>query len=747
MTKHTKMKTKQYKKWWLLVVWIALVNPILAQTIQKPGSKNHKTTFAIVTDSRTAKEAATEIDAYRQALEAKGLGTYLVAHDWTKPEEIREILQNLYQEKKRLEGAVLVGDIPIAMIRDAQHLTSIFKMDQRHDWKRSSVPSDRFYDDFHLKFNFIKQDSTENNYFYYSLDAASPQHIQLSIYTARIKPPTVPGKDKYEQIREYLTKATFQHRQASRPLQHMANYSGHGYHTESMDAWAAERLALREELPQLFRPGSTATFLNFRMEPAMKHAVLNSLQNDNTDLFILHHHGSDDLQLLNGYPYVSNPQPSIDNVKRYLRNKIQDTHDRGADVEARKQYFHESLGVPIEWMTDALSDSVLLADSLLNASTDIHISDLIHNPPNARFVVLDACDNGAFHHSDYIAGHYPFGEGQNIAVFANSVGVAQDLWANEHLGLLPYGVRLGQWFKQVAYLESHLFGDPTFAFDGSYDIDLNQALTYPEKNIKIWSDATESGIPAIESLALKQYYWMSETRASELLKEKFNSSPHDIVRLQALLMLYRLDDSNYLEVLEKSLLDPYELTRRFAVTMVGENGDKKWLPEIMRLAVQDRYSERIQTKIRQVLPFFLADDAIEELDRQLDKSPWLSDKEALRKRLYQNLVNQQQSFAKNYQTPPNDFSETKQLLGAIRMMRAYRYHQAVPFVLEIIANEAASEDIKVTALEALSWFSKSYNRSVILEACQKLIDNSTTPLAVQSQARKTKAILQDNLRF
>lgn len=61
MTKHTKMKTKQYKKWWLLVVWIALVNPILAQTIQKPGSKNHKTTFAIVTDSRTAKEAATEI--------------------------------------------------------------------------------------------------------------------------------------------------------------------------------------------------------------------------------------------------------------------------------------------------------------------------------------------------------------------------------------------------------------------------------------------------------------------------------------------------------------------------------------------------------------------------------------------------------------------------------------------------------------------------------------------------------------
>ena len=26
-----------------------------------------------------------------------------------------------------------MGDIPVAMIRDAQHLTTAFKMDQRHD--------------------------------------------------------------------------------------------------------------------------------------------------------------------------------------------------------------------------------------------------------------------------------------------------------------------------------------------------------------------------------------------------------------------------------------------------------------------------------------------------------------------------------------------------------------------------------------------------------------------------------------
>jgi len=34
------------------------------------------------------------------------------------------------------------------MIRDAQFLTSAFKMDQKRPWQQSSIPSDRYYDDF-----------------------------------------------------------------------------------------------------------------------------------------------------------------------------------------------------------------------------------------------------------------------------------------------------------------------------------------------------------------------------------------------------------------------------------------------------------------------------------------------------------------------------------------------------------------------------------------------------------------------
>ncbi len=738
-------------KTWAPVLLFALlmgsVAPLAGQTVQEPRVNGGKTTFAIVVDARTAAAVANEIDAYRSALEAKGLGTYLVAHDWTRPEEIRSILQALHARKPRLEGAVLVGDIPIPMIRDAQHLTSIFKMNQRVDWKRSSVPSDRFYDDFDLKFSFIKRDSTERGYFYYSLDADSPHEIRMDIYTARIKPPLVEGKDAHTQIGEYLAKAARQHRTAPMPLRTMASYSGHGYHSESMDAWAAERMALKEELPQLFVPGGKSTFLNFRMDPMMKHALLNTLQDGNTDLVVLHHHGSDDLQLINGYPYVSNPQPSIDNIKRYLRNKIQDTHSSGGDVEARKRYFHEWLGVPIAWMDDAIADSVLLADSLLNASTDIHIADLRRFPPGTPFVLLDACDNGAFHRADYIAAHYPFGEGENIAVFANSVGVAQDLWANEHLGLLAYGVRLGHWLKQVAYLESHLFGDPAFAYAGSYDADLNEALAYPEAHRKTWRGGADSGIPAIESLALKQFYWQEGVAASARFRRKVEHSPYAVVRQQALLMLNRLDDANYHDALLIALRDPHELTRRFAITMVGEHGGNEWLPEMVRMAVHDRYSERIQSKLRQALAVFPPEEARKALDAELAASPRISDIDLLRERIAQTLNGQQRTLEQQYQATPADFSDTKALASAIRTLRGYRYHQAIPFVIAVISKEDAPEEIKVAGLEALAWFGKSYRKDAIIAHCQSWIDDPGTAGAVRTQALKTKAILEYNQRF
>ena len=94
----------------------ALLQGNMAQTIVKPSVQT-KTTFAIVTDSKSYEEAKPEIDAYRASVEQEGLGTYLVIDDWKTPQPIREVLKQLHADKKApLEGCALVGDIPVPMI-------------------------------------------------------------------------------------------------------------------------------------------------------------------------------------------------------------------------------------------------------------------------------------------------------------------------------------------------------------------------------------------------------------------------------------------------------------------------------------------------------------------------------------------------------------------------------------------------------------------------------------------------------
>ena len=131
------------------MAWILTIG-MNAQTIVKPSVKT-KTTFAIVTDTKSYEEAKEEIDAYRTSVEKEGLGTYLIVDDWKTPQPIRELLIQLHADKKApLEGCVFLGDIPIPMLRDSEHLCSAFKAANKKNWYKSSVPSDRYYDDFDL---------------------------------------------------------------------------------------------------------------------------------------------------------------------------------------------------------------------------------------------------------------------------------------------------------------------------------------------------------------------------------------------------------------------------------------------------------------------------------------------------------------------------------------------------------------------------------------------------------------------
>ena len=163
--------------------------------------------FAIVIDQKSYNEAKAQVDAYASVVEQlHGMKSYIVIDRWQVPDSIRAALIRMHSQKQDpVIGAVLVGDIPVAMVRDAQHMTSAFKMDQRRDRRESSVPSDRYYDDFGLRFRPLGKDA-EEPYFYYSLTADSRQNVQPTIYSGRIRPTDAGGTSRYEKLRAYLTK-------------------------------------------------------------------------------------------------------------------------------------------------------------------------------------------------------------------------------------------------------------------------------------------------------------------------------------------------------------------------------------------------------------------------------------------------------------------------------------------------------------------------------------------------------------
>jgi len=717
---------------------------VQAQQIEKPNVKT-PTSFAIVIDANSYAQLKQEVAAYKKAIEARGMGTYVIAHHWTRPDEIRAVLQKLHGQSPKLEGAVLVGDIPVPMIRDAQHLTSAFKMDQRRNWKSSSVPSDRYYDDFDLQFNFLKQDSTQPNLFYYALSPTSPQRIDMDIYTARMKPPVQEGGNAVEKLRSYLQKVV-REKSENNHLNDVFVFTGHGYNSESLNSWAGEQIALREQFPDLFRPNNSIKFMNFRMSTHMKFNIISELQREELDMAIFHDHGSDDVQLLNGYPYVSNPQPSIENIRRYLRSKIRAAAGRkGGDVEATKKRFVESLGVPMAWMEDALVDSVRIADSIWDAGTEFTIADIRHVQPNARFVMVDACLTGSFHLDDYLAGYYPFNNGKTVVALANSVGVLQDLWPDEMLGLLQHGVRIGNWMKHIAYLETHLFGDPTYHFSGnSKTLDLNAAIVLKRDNAAYWEKYLKHASADMQCLAMEKLLRIKGVGAAAMLRNQYFTSPYGVVRMEALNCLALINNDDFKKVLLAACKDPYELVRRQAAYLLADIGSDDMIAPAIELYINDNHSKRVAGKAKDALAFMDSKKVKELLPSVIARHPHLHNA----KKELDYLMSQQRytefKIDRDMKVVMDKSKPVKERLSEITIFRNYNYHSEVPKLITLALDASEDLSVRITTVEALGWFFHSYQAPKIIAACEKLSGDAATPEALKLQAMKTIRILKEN---
>ena len=702
----------------------------------------HPTSFAIIVDSVTYAHVGNAVQAYRDAVEQEGLSTYIVIDRCAKPEDVRRVIRTLWQQKPRLEGIVLVGDIPIPMIRDAQHLTSAFKMDQeRFSWEDSSVPSDRYYDDFDLKFEFQKKDSANPLLFYYTLTPDSPQRIERDIYSGRIMPQPETGS-RHELIGRYLHRLAKEKDRNNR-LDHALFITGHGYNSESLSSWENEYLSIREQLPQLFQADSRITDLYHAMTPALKDIALHSLQQPDLDLAVFHAHGSDTEQYLSGYPQGESIQGNVEAVKRFVRSKLRQANRRNKSLEETKRHYKQNYGIPSEWFESTFDDSVILQDSLLSASLNIHVDDIQTISPQADIVIFDQCFNGAFINTPYVAGEYLFGNGTVIVGIANSVNVKQDIWASEFIGLLQHGVRIGLWHQNRNMLETHLFGDPTYHFrDDEYER-LNRLMVLDVHSISKWKRMAKSDQPILRALALSILFQNRGPEMETELIRLYRTDPAFTPRMQALKCLAQLRTQSFEDLLKESISDPYEFIRRISAVWMGEVGREEYLPYLAERIMTDA-SERVGFQSRQAMEVINPSRASEVMIQYLEKSRAsmfesfkdkgrISSFEHAAEWVYDDLIPRMQDKERPFRARNS----------AIRTFRSYKYHMAVPALLERVQDPTEDVEIRVSAMEALGWFTFSYRRPEIMEVCQKLSSGGQYDVPVRDEALKTFQRLQD----
>ena len=675
----------------------------------KACSRRAATSFAIITDSRTYANCSAEILQYKEVLEDEGLGTYIVHADWTCPDQVRETILKLSRRKPALEGIVLLGDIPVVMVREAQYLTTAFKMNEAL-WPEfeSSVASDRFYDDFDLKFDFIKRDSLRNDVFYYRLSEQGSQTLRPDIYSARMKVPGVMEGDRYEIMRSYLKKVCEAHRNPG-TLDRMRYFAGHGYNSDCLTLWRQKPLAFRENFPFCFSSSVAGSFLNFRQNDAMKFALFTELQRPGTDFFMFSEHGAYDTQYINTNARAEGLEECVDKLK----GKIASMFRKYKGTPDEEPFIHEALDSLFHLDRAMLSDSSLavfaLRDSARAVDVNISLNDIMSIRSNPRVIVFNACYNGSFHREDgYVAGCHVFGKGDCVVAQGNTVNVLQDKWEDKLLGYLSIGERIGMWQKEQPYLESHLIGDPTFRFLPHDETEkealerLHRNLTSGKQDAGYWQSLLKSDIPVLRSAAVTRL--ASDSAYSGRIYEVFCNDPALTVRLHALNALATLRDENLRKAVEKGLEDSSEGIVRTSCRLAAAMGDTTLIPALGKAAARKdmfRVSD------------FVAPDAIAILsgDKGRGQVAAASDK---------------------------SLSEKKRM-NAVRSFRNDRLGAAVPVLLSIVGSDDESESLRKAACEALGWYSQNVAAGRIAEDLSAILhkDGNTIPEVVGKEIVKT----------
>lgn len=678
--------------------------------VEKFGVKS-STTFAIITDSETLSKCAEEFHAYKQVLEEEGLGTYIISADWKGPEEVKAEILALAGKKPRLEGVVFAGDIPIVKVCQGQHLTTAFKMNEE-TWpmEESSVPSDRFYDDFDLSFDFICRDTVETDVFYYRLSEEGAQHLCPDIYSARMKVPAVMKGDKYEIMRKYLRKVVDAHRQ-NNALDNLTFFAGHGYNSDCLTLWRQKPIVFREYFPYVFSQASHNRFLNFREDRHMKWNLLSEVARKDVDLFVFSEHGAPDTQYINESKVADNLDEDMDYLRRSLAESYKYYAGKGHGEDFMKEAVEQEYRLSRKDFSDSAMAAYAASDSLEYAQANIFLDDIMKGHSNANMIVFNACYNGSFHNREgYVAGCHVFGDGECIVAQGNTVNVLQDKWEDKLMGYISIGERVGMWQKEVAYLESHLIGDPTFRFTPHDKAEeklrdkLHNDLVFNELNPSVWEKYTYSDNSLLRCAGITHLGYIDAKAAHKRAAEMFGD-PSWTVRIHAFNTLATDPDADFATYVRIGLEDIYEVVARNSVRMAAALGDISLIPDVK--AFKKAHPEMVRASGH------AADDAVA-------------------------LLSGTGHYSKSTEGAADKEKPVKKRVNDIRTFRNGRSIFAVDPLLHIVGDASDDLYVRTVACETLGWYEQSVRRGEIIESLSGMLVNGTDiPQQIQAEIKKT----------
>ncbi|SKC04545.1 hypothetical protein SAMN05660841_03847 [Sphingobacterium nematocida] len=251
----------------LLAFFCTLLSSYAQLKIEKPTLTSTNKAFAIVIDEESYLHTKDAVKVYQKAVESDGTPTYIISGTFARPDDVKKEILKLYKTKQSLEGVVFIGDIPIPVILNNSHRN------------QSGIASDRFYDDFSLNFEYVKQDDNQKLVHFYNL-AISPSRLYPSIYSARIYYPKLRKEETYEALNSYLAKVSRMRR--DNILDHVVTSTEAKFYSGCPIALKDELKAYKEYFPFLKKQVGDLKQLDFDAN-----LIANEMYRKEVDLFFL----------------------------------------------------------------------------------------------------------------------------------------------------------------------------------------------------------------------------------------------------------------------------------------------------------------------------------------------------------------------------------------------------------------------------------------------------------------------------